>query len=813
MTLLEIPFGASPSRRKRKIANLPITFVLLFVTISVSFPGLSQTGLLVPTSTGHPDLRVLSLRSMEIDAGIVRGYARVNVRQVFENHTGAVQEGTWRFALPASGAVGDFAVWDGLTRIPGVILEKRRARAIYRDLTTQRIDPGLLQQGEEEDRDKGSSGRAADRSSGGAVFSVKVAPIPALGTKRLELEYQQEVPWLDGVGEFRIAFRPRDGEPPVAGSLRVRVTLLDGTLEPPVGGGLELSRTGNEAVFSGTNVKLEKDVVLRFRPASSAPLTVSAFRNPSGALPDGLALAPWERPSEIPPEKDGFFLLQYRPGAGATSPAAASGPAESSHRAPLTLALLFDTSLSHRWGGLEAAYGALVKILDSLSEKDRFVLIPFDRSPAPDTAGVVAASPAARQAALVALRARLLAPGTDVAAAVKAGAKAVGGSGRIVLLTDGVGPSGDLVAARGGIPLFTILTGEETRESYAVASAALLPLATATASSGETAEATLFYRRLFETAAPAPKPTPSMSRRERGDVPFTVSGGDPKLRDVYAVLTQPPARGSLSGWIGRYAVPLASATLMLRDASGEPLSVTTPFPETALEARDLPRRWARARVDELLRLIELEGEKREWVDEILALSRRYKFVTPYTAFLAAPRSLLRPRRIQPGDPVIRIEADPGIVSASALLPFGKRVDLVRRPNSRVWEGRFLVPEGLPDGRLPLRIVLHDVSGRTLVETKYLVVDGTPPVILPDPPGPAAPGRTLRVSVRADSDVVFLAARLGEGPPVPLRWDRSSKRSVGELFVPPGAAGARQIFFEATDGAGNHGFARTTVEVR
>jgi len=79
---------------------------------------------------------------MAVDVGLARGYARVNIRQVFENHTGTVQEGTWRFRLPASGAVGDFAVWDGDVRIPGVILEKRRARAIYRDLTTQRIDPG-----------------------------------------------------------------------------------------------------------------------------------------------------------------------------------------------------------------------------------------------------------------------------------------------------------------------------------------------------------------------------------------------------------------------------------------------------------------------------------------------------------------------------------------------------------------------------------------------------------------------------------------------------------------------------------------------
>ena len=83
---------------------------------------------------------------------------------------------------------------------------------------------------------------------------------------------------------------------------------------------------------------------------------------------------------------------------------------------------------------------------------------------------------------------------------------------------------------------------------------------------------------------------------------------------------------------------------------------------------------------------------------MIALSKRYQFVTPYTAFLAAPRSLLRPRRIQPGDPVLRVECDPATVSATALLPFGQRLALVRRPGTSLWEGRFLVPAGFPDGR-------------------------------------------------------------------------------------------------------------------
>jgi Ca-activated chloride channel family protein len=217
-------------------------------------------------------------------------------------------------------------------------------------------------------------------------------------------------------------------------------------------------------------------------------------------------------------------------------------------------------------------------------------------------------------------------------------------------------------------------------------------------------------------------------------------------------------------------------------------------------------------VDDLLQRIEAEGERREWVDEIIALSRRYKFVTPYTAFLAAPRSLLRPRRIQPGDPVLRVECDPGTRSATALLPFGLRLPLVRRPGSHVWEGRFLVPEGLKDGRYDVRIVLLDQSGARVTETKHIVLDGTAPEIRPELPGAVRVGETVPVAARTDADVVFLSARLGDGPPVPLRWDPSTRRSVGTLVVPADLRGLQEVLFEAVDGAKNHAFARARMEV-
>ena len=106
----------------------------------------ADTGVLIPTDRSEPDPSVFSLNEMAIEVRIDNGIARVAVRQIFGNHSAAVHEGTYQFALPANASISDFAVWDDLTRIPGVILERRRAAEIYNIAKSQAIDPGQIDQ-------------------------------------------------------------------------------------------------------------------------------------------------------------------------------------------------------------------------------------------------------------------------------------------------------------------------------------------------------------------------------------------------------------------------------------------------------------------------------------------------------------------------------------------------------------------------------------------------------------------------------------------------------------------------------------------
>ena len=140
----------------------------------------AEAGVLIPSNLQQPDAAVLSLAEMNIRIRIDNHHARVETRQIFASHSDAVLEGNYTFALPGRALISDFAIWDGVTRIPGVILERKQAAEIYNMVKMQAIDPGLLQMGE---RDAGQVNRSA-------VFSAHIVPIPPFGTKRVELPGQ-----------------------------------------------------------------------------------------------------------------------------------------------------------------------------------------------------------------------------------------------------------------------------------------------------------------------------------------------------------------------------------------------------------------------------------------------------------------------------------------------------------------------------------------------------------------------------------------------------------------------------------------------
>jgi Ca-activated chloride channel family protein len=274
--------------------------------------------------------------------------------------------------------------------------------------------------------------------------------------------------------------------------------------------------------------------------------------------------------------------------------------------------------------------------------------------------------------------------------------------------------------------------------------------------------------------------------------------------------------GSLASWVGQYPKPVTADFTALMEGS---VGVSRETAHTDLPRLDtshpyLPAAWARARVDALLEKMDREGEDKASIDEIIQLSRKYKFVTPYTSFLAAPRALLRPRLIRPGDPLLRVRTDPSIESVVALFPFGPIQPLRFIQNENVWQTRFVAPDDMQDGAHTVRLVLRDRNGNVYREQKTFIISSHAPVVRVHLASQRVhAGDRVALRVQSSQTTKTITARLYGAAPVVLRWDEQSKASTGLLNIPPSLpAGRYSVHVTAEDIAHNISHQEVPLEI-
>jgi Ca-activated chloride channel family protein len=275
--------------------------------------------------------------------------------------------------------------------------------------------------------------------------------------------------------------------------------------------------------------------------------------------------------------------------------------------------------------------------------------------------------------------------------------------------------------------------------------------------------------------------------------------------------------GGQAAWVGQYQKAAKKVDFHVSgDQQGQAVraDARAEFPAEALEHDQLPRTWAWARVQALLDQIEREGETEAAVQEIIRLARKYKFVTPYTSFLAAPRALLRPRVIRPGDPVLRIHTDAAIVSVIALFPFGLEKPLRYLADEDVWQTRFLAPVDMNDGVYQVRLVLRDKDGHVYREQKSFVIASKPPTVkVKLAKTRYRAGEAIPLVVHASENTRTLTARVEGLAPVQLRWNRDAAASTGEISLPARLpAGQYVLAVTAEDVAHNLASAEVHIEV-
>jgi Ca-activated chloride channel family protein len=785
-------------------------FALLFTPSLL----LADAGILIPRDKAQPDSAILSLEEMEITIRIDNGDARVFVRQIFANHTSKIEEGNYIFALPSQATVSDFAVWDGPTRIPAVVLERKRAEDIYTQLKQQAIDPGLLQMGE----------RGSEETKRSSVFSARIVPIQPHGTKRLEIEYHQSIPVENLKSYFAIPLRPDAYSSQVARHLRINFELHSEHATSNFQAAakvfpLKLDEDTPHVVkghFEGNNVNLSEDFVATYDLAAAGAdtLNVLTYRNPVSGQPAPTETAPIRSRNE-----PGFFEAEALLGYGRSSAQIASGSAASG--APKTLVILFDTSLSMQWEKLARSYQALESLLRTLRPADRFNLLLFNNQVQTFQTAPVSAESASVQRALDFVRSNKLRGGTDLQRALQTGLQQCSASGGdspyLILLSDGGATRGPI--QNGKLASWYAESWKHLPETqrprtyiFGVGDDANVPLLSVLARQDGLLE------HVLSTEPAEFKLDSFLSKIGRSPIgELNLAAAPESAVDTVYPLQDSTFSGSLASWVGRYQTTKENVTFTingLRDGAPLEMSTKANLPSEALDHAQLPRLWARARVDALLEKIQREGEDQATIDEIICLARQYKFVTPYTSFLAVPRALLRPRVIRPGDPVLRVKTDESISSVTALFPFGLVQKLRYLSGEDVWQTRFLAPDDMQDGSYTVRLVLRDRAGHTYREFKTFVIASKPPMVqISLDTKRYHRGQTVNLKANASQSTRSLVARLEGAGPVALNWDARAGINAGQLVIPEETVpGTYKLTVTAEDIAHNIGTQEVQIEV-
>jgi Ca-activated chloride channel family protein len=780
--------------------------VVLFALTSITW---GDAGVLIPRDKAQPDPAILSLEELEITIRIDNSDARIFVKQIFANHTGGIQEGNYIFALNSHAVVSDFATWDGPVRIPAVILERKRAEEIYNQLKQQSIDPGLLQMGE----------RTASEARHTSTFSARIVPIPAYGTKRLEFEYHESIPVESFKSYFGIGLKPEAYHSQTARHMIIHFELrsehpirdfkLGSRIYP-----LKIKQQNAHLVtgeFAGDNVALTQDFSVQYELEQTAgdSLHVLAYRNPDSGQPDPTEMSP-QRSSNEPGFVEVEALLANKKAAAAASAA----------RPPHNVIVLFDNSLSMQWDKLERSYEAMQKVLHSLSADDHFNLLMFNSKVITFQPAVSGATPVSLQKATDFVRSSRLRGGTDLQRALEAGlGQCAPGSANnyLVLLTDGAATRGPILS--GKLSAWYAEKWKALPETnrpklfvFAVGDDANLPLLRMLTRNDGLLENVLSTEPTdFKLNAFISK----MNMNPIGQLGLSVS---PQASlDLVYPLQDTSFAGSMASWVGQYKAPQKGVSFDVRGVrDGEAFNIhgSADLPQKSVEHDQLPRLWAKARVDALLEKIEREGEDKASIDEIIRLARKYKFVTPYTSFLAVPRALLRPRVIRPGDPVLRVRTDPSIVSVVALFPFGLTKPLRYLGKEDMWQTRFLAPVDMEDGTHTVRLVLRDRNGAIYREAKtFVIASKTPTVKIILSRTQFRKGDSIQLKVHASSSTRTLLAQLEGAAPVSLRWNPDESASTGEIAVPGDLVPGRyRLTVTAEDIAHNIGVQEVQIEI-
>lgn len=571
------------------------TAVVLWATAQVS-----ANGILIPEEKKLPPLAMVQhLVQVRIDEQV----AMTDVEQVFRNHTDRALEATYIFPVPKGASVRKFAmVVDGKEMV-GELLEAAKAREIYTAVVSRTKDPALLEY--------------IDHN----LLRFKVFPVPARGDVKIKLSYTSVAPADNGLIDFIYPLRT-DGKSTrtlekFGMEIRLKSQHAIQNIYSPTHNITTTRSSDKEAtvIFEKQQALLDRDFQLYYT-AGTKDIGITTLTHRHG--PDG----------------PGYFMLLASPRAELSKSA----------QVPRDIVFVLDTSGSMSGKRLVQAKAALKYCLNQLDAKDRFAILHFATvvNGYSDNLLPASASNVKEAAAWVE---RLQATGGTAIDAALARALDIRGNDAnrtqtIVFFTDGRPTVGETnpekilqnVVKRNAANtrIFTFGVGDDVNASL------LDRLA------DETRAVASYVRESEDIEAKVSGLYSKFSHPVLANLKLTV-GPDVTVSEIYPPHLPDLFQGGQLIVLGRYTGS-GHAVIKLTGQLGNEVKefvYEVNFPAKTSDDRGFVEDlWARRKVGYLLDQIRVNGERKELIDEVVALAKRYGIATPYTSYLIAPDAVL-----------------------------------------------------------------------------------------------------------------------------------------------------------------------------
>ncbi|MFO0953941.1 MAG: VIT domain-containing protein [Isosphaeraceae bacterium] len=574
--------------------------VLAVVVVgAVVWSGSAHAQFVLDQHVVRPIARSYEVKEVSLDARIRDQVSEVRLSQVFHNPGSATIDAEFYFPLPEDGAVQNFVLLVDGRELPGRLLPKDEARRIYEEIVRTRRDPALLEY------------------MGRGLYRTSVFPIPPGADRTVTMRYTGLCKRDRDVVEFAYPFSTQKftAKPIQKLSFNLRIESRDSikSIYCPTYDA-RIDRSGDhEARISFE----QRDVI----PTADFRLITTLSEGKVGA-----SLLSY-RPSQ---GDDGYFLLLASP----------EVRAEPSRRQPKSVVFVLDKSGSMAGKKIEQARNALRFVLQNLRDDDTFNIVTYDDRVETFKPELVRYSPNSRQEAERYIDNIREGGSTNIDAALQRALGQLRDGDRpsyVLFLTDGLPTAGQTnekaIAAdcreankvRARVFVFGV--------GFDVNARLLDRISAGNSGTSEyvkpdddiESHVARFYSKMTSPVLAGIEVEfegISTNRTYPRDIPDLFEGGQLVLAGRYTRSGRTTVR--VSGKVGGERRTLTFESELAS-------------PDSSSSYDFVEKLWATRRVGELIDQIDLHGQSKELVDELVALSTKYGLLTPYTAFLADER--------------------------------------------------------------------------------------------------------------------------------------------------------------------------------